>query len=260
MKKRKGFQNFTLIELLVVIAIIAILASMLLPALNKARSKAKAIKCVSNLKQIGSGSHLYINDYGGYFPEAAFQNGMVPKWPYLLSGYLYPGSYANGFPDYAFLTPGGLNGKSSKNTVLWCPECNLEKSITYSTDPLYLSYGINAYLTTIGYPVVDARCIIYRKISQIKNAGGCSMFQDLFRAEGDTSQYTGYFSTDGVATRVAYPHSNSRNIGFVDGHVKSWQYPIPYHYANFWVEPVDAGKLNTSVASFVQVFYTGNSK
>ena len=132
--------DFTLIELLVVIAIIAILAAMLMPALQQARKKAQETNCKNNLKQIGSMWSLYWNDSKGLCPDNWKQvSGKSPYWPADILKDYGPNNYAT--------------GQSRKfDTLYVCPGEALSNSWSYAVNYWVFPVADQRKTATAGYP------------------------------------------------------------------------------------------------------------
>lgn len=201
-------KKFTLIELLVVIAIIAILASMLLPALKNAREKARTIKCLGNQKQIGVALMMYFHDYGDWFrsgdssvadPTVAVEP-QVWAWGCSLvrSGYLR------------------YNQNNYRSSVLFCPDT---ADIPNPTLGLWNTYGA-WYANGSCINTDTARSALSLKDNRLLKAGASkiSLISDCREYDKQRPTFKMAHTTAANYSTIYLQHSNRANILFMDGH------------------------------------------
>jgi prepilin-type N-terminal cleavage/methylation domain-containing protein/prepilin-type processing-associated H-X9-DG protein len=217
---------FTLIELLVVIAIIAILASMLLPSLAKAKERAKIVRCASNEKQIAVGYMLYAGDQSDYLPVAGSPDLSQG------SGWVAPSRWFQEISPY--ISRGGETNYTqmvARDKVVVCPSAMIAKAIPTNVPGWqgYGGYGHNYQY--LGYTPDDRKkiSIVSKPVETCMNGDGLDPTPTIHWWE------LGYLYPPTVALPFAMKyirHGKGGNYAWVDGHVSLTAWKIMSAGAN----------------------------
>jgi prepilin-type N-terminal cleavage/methylation domain-containing protein len=282
MRKRRGAGGFTLIELLVVIAIIAILASMILPALSKAKEEANQTHCCNNLRQWGLGMSMYASDNGEYYPASRDLNYIAtpdnnPVWSEMYADATATppiglSDWFNALPPYVAQTPMwkyGANNVSNNvfvqsSSIFICPTASAMPYQAGDPNPLTsiepgagpgptFNYGMNQrinYNLPAPYNVPETPF----KVTQAARPSAFVVFSEQRVHAAETPYYgtspTDLSSTYNWCNRFSGRHSAGGNIVFSDTHAAYYKYS--------YVVGVSGGKIIDPKRSDINWEFDGN--